>query len=76
MERSVMVSAFEPEAVEIYLKLTRGDFENLILMMGMATGVAIGKKQNQLAFQFLKLANLVNKGNLNWTPYEIPEAYR
>jgi len=42
----------------------------------MATGVAIGKKQNQLAFQFLKLANLVNKGNLNWTPYEIPEAYR
>lgn len=57
----------------VALELTADAFDQLILCMGYAGGAALRDHDRAKFRGFLQLANTVNEGNPNWTPYEIPE---
>jgi hypothetical protein len=56
----------------VTLDLTRDEFDTLLLCMGYAAGAARQQEDTTLAASFLRLANAVNRGNPQWTPYAIP----
>lgn len=58
----------------VLIQISAEDYERLLLMMGYAFSAAL-KEDASMAYSFLDLTNRVNRGNPNWTPYEIPEQY-
>lgn len=52
-------------------ELSREDFELLLLALGIATGAC---REPRLANRLIQLADTINKGNPNWTPYGVPKA--
>jgi hypothetical protein len=58
---------------EVVIRLTRDEFDVLLIMMGYAAAAAYQQKNTSMAYAFIRIANAVNKDNLNWTPYEVPE---
>ena|SRR5215469_4781206 len=64
------------DGISINLRLNREDFDALLLVLGYATGAAIGRGDPQYAYSILDLANRINRHNRDWKPYEIPEEYR
>jgi hypothetical protein len=64
--------AEDPLRDSITITLTADEFDLLLLMMGQATGAAMGAGHRSLGYRFLRLANRINEGNPRWRPYEIP----
>jgi hypothetical protein len=63
---------YESAGETVTLTMTRSDFAMLTLYLGIAGG-SLDLAANPDAFYvFLALANRLNAGNPNWTPYEIP----
>ena len=60
------MSTFTGDRVQF--DISRDDFELLLLALGMATGSVQDTPMRRLLFE---LANRINEGNPNWTPYEI-----
>ena len=57
----------------VTLEMTRGEYENLLLAMGIAAGSASDKKA---FWRWIEFANRLNAGNPNFMPYEIPEEFK
>ena len=57
----------------ITLEMSRGDYENLLLAMGIAAGAASDKKAFWTWIQF---ANRLCAGNPHFIQYEIPEEFK
>lgn len=55
------------------IELSRDEKDTLMLALGTATNVALLQRDKHLFFQFLRLANAVNRKNPDWRPYGIPE---
>ena len=60
-------------STDVQIRLTRKEFETLLIMAGMALGTAIKLGDTRLMVAFLKVANAINRDNPNWIHYEIPE---
>jgi hypothetical protein len=60
-------------AERVTIKLSRDDFAFLNFALGIAAGSM--SHQKLMLYSLLRLANTVNEGNPQWTPYElVPEA--
>jgi hypothetical protein len=57
-------------AGNVVLRMTPGDHSQLLLMVGLAVGVATNQDPD-LKRSFLALANRLNHGNPRWTPFEL-----
>jgi hypothetical protein len=57
----------------VVLTISRNDYNTLLLCLGFAAGSAIKEGTPPMAHSFLKLANSINVGNPDWTPYETAE---
>jgi hypothetical protein len=71
----------------VVIEISEEEFESLLLCLGYATGAASAKPpgyddhrhrtvplhEYKLAESWLRLANSINKGNPQWTPYKIPK---
>jgi hypothetical protein len=53
----------------VVIEIEEGQFALLLLALGIATGNA---GQSDFAAAFLRLANTINEGNPDWTPYKLP----
>jgi hypothetical protein len=53
------------------IELHESEYEAVLLALGYATGWAM-KDNRSLAHTFLWAANALNRGNPNWTMYELP----
>lgn len=53
----------------VVITLTHHDYNALLLVLGFAAGGAMQKGNLDMAHSFLKLANSINVGNPDWTPY-------
>ncbi len=58
----------------VILTISHGDYDSLLLCLGFASGSAMKEGELPLAHCFLKLANSINIGNPDWTPYETSTA--
>jgi len=58
---------------EVVIRLSRSEYEVLLLALGFATGAAVRDHDTQLAHSFVRLANAVNKDQPGWVPYKMPE---
>ena len=63
------MNVFTPERVT--LDLSREEHLSLIFALGMASG-GIVKDGGEFPMFLLRLANTINEGNPDWTPYEVP----
>lgn len=55
----------------VTIRMTRGDYESLLLALGISAGAMA--RENQALSGWLALANRLNAGNPHWTPYEDPD---
>lgn len=58
----------------VILTISHEDYNTLLLCLGFAAGSAMKETQLPMAHAFLKLANSINVGNPDWTPYETSTA--
>lgn len=54
---------------DVTIKLTRAEFNTLLLLLGYATGAAMNRGDEEWARRFFLLADAVNRDNPAWTPY-------
>lgn len=54
----------------VLIELTMDQFHRLLIHLGEAAGAAAGRGED--ITPYLRLANTINEGNPNWTPYAIP----
>jgi hypothetical protein len=57
-------------AGRVLIDISEDDYETLMLVLGFATGRAIGRPDLMRPKTILMLANAINEGNPNWTPYD------
>ena len=57
----------------ITLEMSRADYNQLLIAMGMAAGLASERK---FFWHWIDFANRMNTGNPHFIPYEIPEEFR
>jgi hypothetical protein len=62
---------YKTDGETVTLTMTRDDYTRLLLHLGFAAG-AIERAGGGRLCGSLALANRLNAGNPNWTPYEIP----
>lgn len=56
----------------ITLEMNRDEYEELLLVIGMGTGIALReKKDKEIARAFFRLVNKMNATNPKFIPYEI-----
>jgi hypothetical protein len=55
----------------VKFELSKGDYQLLLLALGMATGLA-SRENRALMNDLFRFANTINKDNPDWTPYEVP----
>lgn len=55
----------------IVLRMTRDDFNALLIAVGRATGGALIANDRAGVTSTLSLANRLNEGNPNWEPYGV-----
>jgi len=60
----------------VTLEMTRGDYENLLVAVGIAAGVAHQDANKQHFWNWIDFANRLNAGNPRFTLYEVPEDFR
>lgn len=58
---------------DVEITLSPSDYQYLTMCLGMVVGAAAKDNDQYAAYSALALANRVNAGNPEWTPYEIPE---
>ena len=69
------MSVFTAERVK--LDLSREDFAHLLFVLGFAAKTMFEQAENERALRIIKLADTINEGNPNWTPYTAkPESPR
>lgn len=61
---------FRRENGRVYLDLSEDDFDALLLTLGYAAGAARDERDMRLS---LRVANAVNEGNPQWTPYALDD---
>ena len=72
--QSAKASLFGTEKETVTFELTVDDFLKLLLALGRAAGEADRDRTDRDEFwEWIKLANAVNEGNPNWTPYAVDE---
>lgn len=54
------------------INLTKFELQSLTFALGFATGAAFANHDEKMAYGFLKLANMLNADNPDWSPYKIP----
>jgi hypothetical protein len=57
---------------EYTFTLTRDQYDQLLIALGMAAGTAHGQGNRKLFIGLLRLANEINKNNPNWLAFELP----
>lgn len=62
---------YQENGDEVTLTMTRQDYMDLTLALGIATGWAM--KEGKDITSLLELINRIHQGNPNWTPYETGE---
>ena len=65
------MSVFTAERVK--LDLSREDYEHLLFVLGFAAATMFEQAENERALSIIKLADTLNEGNPNWTPYTAKE---
>lgn len=65
---------FTRENGKVQITLSGEEYNSLLLMTGYAAGAAESGGHEGIRNSWLKLANAINEGNPDWTPYEIPVA--
>jgi hypothetical protein len=68
------MNVFGDERVQ--LDLSRDDFDVLLYALGCAIGAASKGGNRELVKSMLGLANEINAGNPNWTPYDVETGAR
>ena len=63
---------YKTDGKTVTLTMTREDYMWLIISLGYAVGATRNDGVSSLHLGSLALANRLNAGNPNWTPYEIP----
>jgi len=58
---------FEELDGQVVLRMDRNDYNELLFVMGMATGFSHDQPARMKAF--IELCNRLNQGNQNYTPY-------
>lgn len=58
----------DPEG-NVILKVTVGTYQTLLVALGMAAGTVADSESNLK--EMIELINKLNKGNSNFTPYEV-----
>ncbi len=56
----------------VILEMDRDDWERLLLMLGQVAGTAHRAGDVEQFYEWIKLANDLNRTNPRFTPYEIP----
>ncbi len=64
-----MKPGYSRDGEQVVLAVTLDDFQTLLLCLGIATGAMSGP--NAFPRGLLALANRINAGNPNWTPYDL-----
>ena len=59
------------EGDTVRIEISLDQFEMLLLTLGLATGAAYRNGYRNQAHDVMRLANAINEGNSNWTPYEV-----
>lgn len=73
LDESQIPEGFSRRGDRVVLNMSRDDWDRLLMMMGFAMRVMLGRGDNPDGI--LALVNRLNQGNPNFTPYEItPEA--
>lgn len=57
---------------QVHLTITTDEFNTILMALGGFLSAAM-QDQHPLAIHVLRVANSINIGNPDWTPYEIPE---
>jgi hypothetical protein len=65
------MNVFTPERVT--LDISRATYERLMVALGFHAGGVQQHFGNPALYRALALANELNEGNPDWTPYKIPE---
>ncbi len=58
----------------VYIDLSEAEFNGLLTVLGYALGAALQDQDQLIANAMLRLANAVNEGNPQWSPYAVGEA--
>ena len=58
------------------LEMETGDFAQLLMLIGYASGCAHKEGHLQLFYKWLQFANDLNATNPRWRGYEIPPEYQ
>ena len=66
---------YHSNGLRVMLEMSQEEWTNLLIMLGMATGMAFNKS-NQEGYRWVKLVNAMNETNPQFRPYEIPEAFK
>jgi hypothetical protein len=62
---------------KVTLEMTRGDYGELIMLLGYKLGAVLGAPHGQTEFWgFLDFVNRLNATNPHFTQYQIPEEFR
>jgi hypothetical protein len=54
----------------VVIDISNDEFDSLLIMTGYA--IAARRAHEPLPWGWVRLANAINEGNPNWTPYAIP----
>jgi hypothetical protein len=60
----------------ITLEMTRGDWENLLVAVGIAAGVSSRDPDKTLFWHWIEFSNRLNATNPRFTQYEVPEEFK
>lgn len=71
MAPDVGTLGYSEEGGVVTLRMTRADYLRLTLAIGVAAGT-MSTTESHL-FEALAMANRLNAGNPQWTPYTIPD---
>lgn len=63
--------SYSEENGQVMLRMSRPHFMNLLMFLGIAAG-ALGPESPMFSRLF-NLQNVLNEGNPNYTPYQVPE---
>jgi hypothetical protein len=61
------------ERGRVFIEIEEAEFQLLLFVLGIASGVASRDNEPKMFVSILKLANRINEGNEKWTPYEVGE---
>ncbi len=65
--------SYSEENGQVVLRMSREDYDLLLMSLGMATGVANKQRIFAHGQSIVMLCDRLNEGNPNYTPYQVPE---